>query len=138
MLFHAFRVVYTVKDLDSHAKHGQSLKKRFRSMTEYLFAKTFPSRFVQVSESFFFFFFLIMALPDVMKGGTPYMGISPGRARPRTHQPGQEQERAHQHASSCGSARDLLGTGRMSLKKCVFGCKGMITLFSFPKEPSVT
>ncbi len=79
-----------------------------------------------------------MALPDVMKGGTPYMGISPGRARPRTHQPGQEQERAHQHASSCGSARDLLGTGRMSLKKCVFGCKGMITLFSFPKEPSVT
>ncbi len=28
--------------------------------------------------------------------------------------------------------------GRMSLKKCVFGCKGKITLFSFPKEPSVT
>ncbi len=27
MLFHAFRVVYTVKELDSHAKHGQSLKK---------------------------------------------------------------------------------------------------------------
>ncbi len=29
MLFHAFRVVYTVKELDSHAKHGQSLKKIF-------------------------------------------------------------------------------------------------------------
>ncbi len=28
MLFHAFRVVYTVKELDSHAKHGQSLKKK--------------------------------------------------------------------------------------------------------------
>ncbi len=27
MLFHAFRVVYTVKELDSHAKHGQSFKK---------------------------------------------------------------------------------------------------------------
>ncbi len=27
MLFHAFRVVYTVKELDSHAKHGQSKKK---------------------------------------------------------------------------------------------------------------
>ncbi len=26
MLFHSFRVVYTVKELDSHAKHGQSLK----------------------------------------------------------------------------------------------------------------
>ncbi len=33
MLFHAFRVVYTVKELDSHAKRGQSLKKRFGSMT---------------------------------------------------------------------------------------------------------
>ncbi len=28
MLFHAFRVVYTVKELDSHAKHGQSFKKK--------------------------------------------------------------------------------------------------------------
>ncbi len=28
MLFHAFRVVYTLKELDSHAKHGQSLKKK--------------------------------------------------------------------------------------------------------------
>ncbi len=29
MLFHAFLVVYTVKELDSHAKHGQSLKDFF-------------------------------------------------------------------------------------------------------------
>ncbi len=28
MLFHAFRVVYTVKEFDSHAKHGQSFKKK--------------------------------------------------------------------------------------------------------------
>ncbi len=28
MLFHAFRVVYTGKELDSHAKHGQSLQKK--------------------------------------------------------------------------------------------------------------
>ncbi len=26
--------------------------------------------------------------------------------------------------------------GRMSLKKCVFGCEGKITLFSFPKNPA--
>ncbi len=26
MLFHAFRVVYTVKELDSRAKHGQRFK----------------------------------------------------------------------------------------------------------------
>ncbi len=36
---------------------------------------------LQVSESFFFF----MSLHDVMKGGTPYMCISPGRVHPRTH-----------------------------------------------------
>ncbi len=29
MLFHALRVVYTVKELDSHAKHGQSFIKQF-------------------------------------------------------------------------------------------------------------
>ncbi len=39
MLFHAFRVVYTVKELDSHAKHGQSLKKIFWTYTEYFCAK---------------------------------------------------------------------------------------------------
>ncbi len=39
MLFHAFRVVYTVKELDSHAKHGQSFKKQFGRITEYFCAK---------------------------------------------------------------------------------------------------
>ncbi len=55
MLFHAFRVVYTVKELDSHAKHGQSFKKLFGGITEYFSAKNLSSGFVQVSESFFFF-----------------------------------------------------------------------------------
>ncbi len=54
MLFFAFRVIYTVKELDYHAKHGQSFKKRFGSMTEYCCAKNLPSGFVQVLESFFF------------------------------------------------------------------------------------
>ncbi len=53
MLFRAFRDIYTVKELDSHAKHGQSFKKRFGSMTEYFCVKNFTSGFVQVSESFF-------------------------------------------------------------------------------------
>ncbi len=64
-----------------------------------------------------------------MKGGTPCMGISPGRT--------------HAHTSTSARARALPSTrfirqrctGRMSLKKCVFGCKGKITLFSFPKNP---
>ncbi len=53
MLFHSFRVVYTVKELDSHAKHGQSFKKQFGRITEYLRGKNLTSGFIQVSESFF-------------------------------------------------------------------------------------
>ncbi len=52
MLFRAFRVVYTVKGLDSHAKHGQSFKNRFGSMM-YFCAKNLTSGFVHVSESVF-------------------------------------------------------------------------------------
>ncbi len=59
MLFHAFRVVYTVKELDSHAKHGQSLKKKIGRITEYFCAKNLTSGFVQVSESFFRSLFLM-------------------------------------------------------------------------------
>ncbi len=33
-------------------------------------------------------FFSIMTLADVNEGGTPYMGISPGRTHPCTHRPG--------------------------------------------------
>ncbi len=58
MLFHAFRVVYTVKELDSHAKHGQSFKKCFGRITEYFCAKNLTSGFVQV-ESFFRSLFLM-------------------------------------------------------------------------------
>ncbi len=87
MLFHAFRVVYTVKELDSHAKHGQSKKKeRFGSMTEYFCAKNLPSGFFYK----FLKVFSIMVLPNVMRGGTPYMGISPRRAHLRTHRPARE------------------------------------------------
>ncbi len=31
--------------------------------------------------------FLIVVLDEVNDGGTPYMGISPGRTRPYTHRP---------------------------------------------------
>ncbi len=54
MLSQAFRVVYTVKQLDSHAKHGQSFKKQFGHITEYFCAQNLTSGFIQVSESFFF------------------------------------------------------------------------------------
>ncbi len=79
-------------------------------------------------------FFSIVALHDVMKGGTPYMGISPGRACPCTHRPEQEQERAHQRfiQHHCtGLAREEC------LQRSVFGCKGNIPLFSFPKNPEL-
>ncbi len=50
-------------------------------------------------------FFFIMALDVVNEGGTPYMGISPGRAR-------------------ASFIRLHCCTGRVSLKKCVFSCEG--------------
>ncbi len=55
MRFHAFRVVQTVKESDSHAKHGQSKKKKrqFGCITEYFCATNLTSGFVKVSESFF-------------------------------------------------------------------------------------
>ncbi len=73
MLFHAFRVVYTVKELDSHAKLGQSFKKLFGCITVFLGQKSN------------FTFFSIVALADANDSGTPYMGISSGRTRLCTH-----------------------------------------------------
>ncbi len=131
MLFHAFRVVYTVKELDSHAKHGQSFKKIFWTYNRVFLCQKSHFR-VHTS---FGEFFSIVVLDDVNDGGTPYMGISPGRTRPCTHRPEREQP-----INTLQSADWQHGTrsGRMSLKKCVFGCEGKITLFSFPKQPTVT
>ncbi len=80
MPFHAFRVVYTVKELDSHAKHGQSLKNFFEKV--FLCQKSHFRVRTSFGE-----FFSIVVLDDVNDGGTPYMGISPGRTRPCTHRP---------------------------------------------------
>ncbi len=69
-------------------------------MTEYFCAKNLTSGFVQVLESFF--------NHGSCEGGTPYMGISPRRARPCTHWPARE--RAHQRASfDCTAALNSLG-----------------------------
>ncbi len=53
MLFQAFRVVYTVKQLDSHAKHGQSFKKQFGHIAVFLC----PKSYCWVRTSFGEFFF---------------------------------------------------------------------------------
>ncbi len=91
-------------------------------------------RFGRITGSYKFrrVLFLIVALTDVNDGGTAYTGISPGRMRLRTHRPEQEWERSHQRALLHGTR-----LGRMSLKKCVFGCEGKITLFNFPKNPAL-
>ncbi len=83
MLFHAFRVVYTVKELDSHAKHGQSFKKMFWTYNVFGVFLCQKSHF-RVRTSFGEFFSIVV-LDDVNDGGTPYMGISPRRTRPYTH-----------------------------------------------------
>ncbi len=127
MLFHAFRVVYTGKEFDSHAKHGQSLKKIFGRITVFLCQKSHFRIRTSFGE-----FFSIVVLYDVNDGGTPYMGIS----RARIDQ--SESESAPIKALQSAGWQHGPRSGRMSLKKCVFGCEGKITLFSFPKQPTVT
>ncbi len=80
--------------------------------------------------------FFIVALADVNDGGTPYMGISPGRTRPCTHR---KSKSTAINTARYTQAALLHGTrsGRLSLKKCVFGCEGKIT-FSFPKNPALS
>ncbi len=104
MQFHAFRVVYTVKELDSHAKHEQSFKKLFGRITRVFLCQ---KSYFRVCTSFGEFF-SIVALHDVNDGGAPYMGISPGRTRPCTHRPERERERSHQRASFSCTVRDSL------------------------------
>ncbi len=54
MLCRPFRVIYTVKELDSHAKHGQHFKKRLGSMTELVFLWQKSSFRVRTSFEVFF------------------------------------------------------------------------------------
>ncbi len=48
-VFHACWVIYIVKVLDYHAKHGQSFKKWFRCRTNNFCVRYTPSGFVKVS-----------------------------------------------------------------------------------------
>ncbi len=58
------------------------------------------------------------------------------RARTRIDQ--SESESAPINALQSAGWQHGPRSGRMFLNKCVFGCEEKITLFSFPKEPSVT
>ncbi len=123
MLFHACWVIYTVKELDSRAKHGQRLKKKlFGRIAEYFRAK-YTGLFTSFGK-----YFSIIALPDVMKGGTPCMGISPEKACPRTHRPEREQEPDHSAALH----------GKNVSKEVCCWLWGKDNLVQLPEEPSVT
>ncbi len=78
--------------------------------------------------------FSIIALADVNEGGTPYMGISPGRTRPCTHWPEQEKELSHQRFGCT-----VLDSLRKNFSKEVcFWLWGKDNLVQLPEEPSVT
>ncbi len=128
MLFHAFRVVYTGKEFDSHAKHGQSFKKKNWTYNRVFLCQ--KSHF-QVCTSFGEFFSIVV-LDDVNNGGTPYMGVSSRRTRPYTHRPEWERERAHQRASIGRlAARDSLG--KNVSKEVCFWLWGKDNLVQLPK-----
>ncbi len=84
MLFHAFLLIYTAKELDYHAKHDQSLK------TNLMYDGVFHSKYTPTLLKDFFF--LSMALYNIIKDEIPFMGTS----STCTHQPEREQEHAHQ------------------------------------------
>ncbi len=72
-----------------------------------------------------------MALADANDGGTPYMGISPGRARLCTHWPARE--RTHQRASfGCTAAQYSLG--KNVSKEVCFWLWGKDNLVQLPKR----
>ncbi len=103
MLFHAFRVVYTVKEFDSHAKHGKSKKKKNWTYNRVFLCQKSHFR-VRTS---FGEFFSIVVLDDVNDGGTPYMGISPRRTHPCTHRPSMRPSmRFNRQAGSTGLAQE--------------------------------
>ncbi len=113
MLFHAFRVVYTGKELDSHAK----LCWVFLCQISHFRVRTSFGEF-----------FSIVVLDDVNDGGTPYMGISPGRTRPHASTGARA---ANQHASSGSAARDSLG--KNVSKEVCFWLWGKDNLVQLPK-----
>ncbi len=81
MLYNAFWLIYTAKELGSHAKHDQSLKK-MSLIYDRVFLCQMRSFRVHIS----FGLFISMALYDVIKGEIPYMGTSVGRARAHINQ----------------------------------------------------
>ncbi len=124
MQFHACWVIYTVKELDSNAKHGQSFRKRFGRITECFCAKYTLPGFLQVSESFFrsWLFMTSWRVELLVWAFLPEE---------------REQEQAHQRTSFGSATRDSLGNNVSKECLCVFGCKVKITLFSFPKNPAL-
>ncbi len=72
----------------------------------------------------------------VNDGGTPYMGISPGKTCPCAHRPARERE----PINTLHLAALLRGnrSGRMSLKKCVFGSGGQSTQIKYLSKSTDT
>ncbi len=99
-------------------------KKQFGHIAEYFCGKNlnYGTRFCKCTS--FGKFFSIMALADVKEGGTPYMGISPGRVRPCTHRPERELHPAALLLGKSGSKEVLV-------------VRGKITMFSFQKKPAL-
>ncbi len=109
-------------------------KKKFGRITEYFCAKNLTSGFVQVSESFF----LDRCTLWRKRRWNSLYGHFSRKERVCTCIEQSESERAPINAVQSAGWQHGPRSERMSLKKCVFGCEGKITLFSFPKQPTVT
>ncbi len=124
MLFHAFRVVYTGKEFDSHAKHGQSLKKKFGRITVFLCQK---SHF-QIRTSFGEFFFDRCSWWRKRRWNSLYGHFSRKNAPVHASTGARA---ANQHASIGSAARDSLG--KNVSKEVCFWLWGKDNLVQLPK-----
>ncbi len=148
MLFHAFRFIYTVKELDSHAKHGQSFKKLFGWLMEYFYPKYTPSGFVQDSECYVFFldhgsswlfkfrkvFYLFNYLLFFYHGiRISCMGTSPVRAGAHVNR---SESKSTARPSSCFIWYCCTALAREECLQINVFLVVRERLFSFPKDPA--
>ncbi len=122
MLFHTFRVVYTVKELDSHAKYGESFKKQF--------GRNLEKSYFWVRTSFGEFFFDRGSCWRKRGWNSLYGHFSQKSAPVHTS------TRARARASLGCTARDSLG--KNVSKEVCFWLWGKDNLVQLPEEPSVT
>ncbi len=133
MLFHAFRVVYTGKEFDSHAKHGQSFKKKIWTYNRVFLCQKSHFR-IRTS---FGEFFSIVVLYDVTTVELLIWHFSGKNASVHASSRVRARGSAHQRGS-IGRLSARASLGKNVSKEVCFWLWGKDNLVQLPKQPTVT